>query len=214
MDLSNDFKAVTQSTGKNYILTQAPQIPYLLTGYANATGMNGAYKAVLTLGTGASQTLTAAGRASTWLNVQLYNNSGFDGNNSVNGVVAAFENLVQDNPGIPTGKLVLTLPSFPGAANDNDRFTPGEIQQIVKQINTYLNQHGDGSIAGVAGFQLSNPNYPSDMDSTPTALDAYNTAFAANIAQVVVPEPASWVLPALGVLVLVWQVSRSKLAGR
>lgn len=215
LDLSNDFKAATQSTGKNYILTHAPQTPYLLTNYANAPGMNGAYKAVLTLGTGASQSLTAAGKATTWLNVQFYNNPSFDGNNSVSGVVAAFENLVQDNPGIPTGKLVLTLPSFPGAANDNNNFTPAEIQQIIKQINAYLNQQGDGSIAGVAGFQLSNPNYPSDMDSTPTALDAYNTAFAANIAQVVVPEPSSWVLPALGILGLLWKLVRSRwLAGQ
>ena len=198
VDLRNDLGSK--------IITQAPQTPYLNTSYAQNN--SGAYQAVLESGSSP----TAAGSATTWLNVQFYSNPSYDGNSDPDGVVAAFKTLVQDNPGIPTSKLVLTLPMY-NLGTDNT-FTNSQIQYIITQINSYLKGLGDGAIAGVAGFQLYNPAYGNDTSTTPTALDSYNAAFASSIAQVAsVPEPSSYVLLGVGALGLVWLMRRRQAAG-
>ena len=166
--------------GSGYLITHAPQTVYLDPAYTQGnTGTyglpSGGYQAVLTTNYANSNpnaTLTAAGQATSWLNVQFYNNSADDGNNSVSGVVQAFENLVTENPSIPTSKFVLTLPVTSKNAGDNF-FTGPEITQIVKQINAWLTGRGKGTIAGVAGFELYQPG-ASQQDTYNTDLNFAN----------------------------------------
>ena len=180
--------------GGNYLITQSPQITYLDSNFTKPGGSyaaTGGYQAILASG---------AGAATSWLNVQIYNNSVDDGNNTVSGVVAAFEKLVTDNPSISTSKFVLTLPIRAGDANDNV-FTSAQITQIVSQINSFLHSRGDGSLAGIAGFQL----YNSGVDQS--TADAQNLAFAdAFLAGV--PEPSTWALVACGAGVVGWTFRR------
>ena len=151
-----------KNLGSGYLITHAPQTVYLDPAYTQGnTGTygepSGAYQAILTTNYADSNpdaTLTAAGQAISWLNVQFYNNSGDDGDNSVSGLVQAFENLVMENPGIPTNKFVLTLPITSKNAGDNYNFTSSDITQIVQQINAWLTGRGEGTLAGVAGFEL------------------------------------------------------------
>ena len=200
------------------IITQAPQTIYLDNAYTQGnTGQygvaTGAYQAVLTNNYTAKNpaaTLTAAGRATTWLNVQFYNNPSDDGSTNadkVAGVVQAFEKLVTDNPGIPVNKIVLTLPLNAANAGDNNTFNNGDISTIVQDINSYLKGMGDGSIAGVAGFQLYNPNATSMSDQ-----EGVDSLFASDLAADlgVVPEPSTYAFVAVGVLGLAWQMRRRK----
>ena len=184
--------------GANYLITQAPQVPYLDSNFTKNGGSyaaTGGYQAILASG---------AGSATSWLNVQIYNNNGDDGNNSVSGVVAAFEKLVTDNPGISTSKFVLTLPIHPGDASDNV-FTSAQITMIVSQINSFLQSHGDGSLAGIAGYQLYEQN------ATQSQIDGDNLAFAdAFLAGV--PEPSTWALVVCGAGLIGWTLRRRAIA--
>jgi chitinase len=208
-NLTNDLRADLPAKD---IITQAPQIPYLNTNYNANNGTRNSYQAIITNGPGG--TITAAGTATTWLNVQIYNNPGFDGNTadgqkSVSGVVQAFETLVNQNPGIPTSKLVLTLPIHEDNANDNNTFTNAELTSIIQQINTFLASKGDGILAGVTGFELYSATYGNDPDSTYTTNDGINASFASTIqAADSVPEPSSIPLMAIGACGAVWLMRR------
>ena len=203
--LTLDLRA---ALGNNYLITQAPQSPYLSSAFTKGNPPqypNGAYQAVFARNYNtANPTASDAGNATNWLNVQIYNNPGVDGDGTVSGVVAAFEQLVTDNPAISARKFVLTLPLGQRNASDNNIFTSAQITDIVSQINTWLKARGDGGIAGVAGFQLTN------LDLTLDQAEAADLAFANAILAGVVPEPSTWALVAGGVAVLGWSLRRRR----
>ena len=199
--------------GGNYLITHAPQTIYLDPAYTQgntgAYGLpSGGYQAILTnnyAGRNPNATPTAAGNATSWLNVQFYNNPADDGNNSVSGIVAAFENLVTANPGISASKFVLTLPISAANAGDN-YFTSAQITQIVSQINGWLKSQGKGSIAGIAGFELYQPGLAGNQSQ----MDANNLAFANAFLAGVVPEPSTWAFMAGGIVLVGWTVRRRR----
>ncbi len=195
--------------GSTYLITQAPQTPYLDPAYTQGASPqypNGAYQAVLANGYNtANATASAAGKATSWLNVQFYNNPADDGGGTVSGIVQAFGRLVTANPGISADKFVLTLPIAQKNANDN-YFSSAQITEIVSEINAWLKARGDGSIAGVAGFELYN------SDLTQDQMDAANLAFA-NAIVAAVPGPSTWALVVGGVCLLGWTLCRRRASG-
>ena len=205
--LTIDLRA---ALGNNYLITQAPQTPYLDPAFANGPSSqyaNGAYRAVFANNYNtANPTATEAGLKTNWLNVQFYNNPGYDGDGTVSGVVQAFERLVTANPAISAKKFVLTLPLGQRNANDNNQFTSAQITDIVSQIDAFLKARGDGGIAGVAGFQLSN------FDLTQAQAEAADLAFANAILAGVVPEPSTWALALCGTVALGWTLRRRRVS--
>ena len=200
--------------GGGYLITHAPQTIYLNPAYTQGNNgpfglPRGGYQAVLTNGYNTSTpTASVAQLATSWLNVQFYNNPD-DGQGTVSGIVQAFEQLVTANPGISAGKFVLTLPISAANANDN-YFTSAQITDIVSQLNTWLKARGDGGIAGVAGFEL----YQAALAGNQGQMDANNLAFAnAILAGLVVPEPSTWAFVACGVGLLGWTLRRRRASG-
>ena len=149
-DLTTALRALLPSG--QYLITHAPQTPYLLPGFAGPGGM---YMKIW----------ENVGTSIDFLNVQYYNNPQYDGGNTVTGVVQAYLAVLEANPTLPASKNILGLPVAAGAAGTNV-FSYADQAQIFSEVHSVV-----PTVGGAMGWEI----YPYD---SPTGSWAENAASA------------------------------------